>query len=56
MDRGAWQATVHGVTKSQTQLRGSVGMRMHTHMPWTGSGLEAVYPTMERNLICSERE
>ena len=21
MDRGAWQATVHGVTKSQTQLR-----------------------------------
>ena len=22
MDRGAWQATVHGVTKSQTQLSG----------------------------------
>ena len=22
MDRGAWQATVHGVAKSQTQLRG----------------------------------
>ena len=21
MDRGTWQATVHGVTKSQTQLR-----------------------------------
>ena len=21
MDRGAWQATVHGVTKSQTQLK-----------------------------------
>ena len=21
MDRGAWQATVHGVTKSRTQLR-----------------------------------
>ena len=21
MDRGAWQATIHGVTKSQTQLR-----------------------------------
>ena len=21
MDRGAWQATVHGVTKNQTQLR-----------------------------------
>ena len=27
MDRGAWQVTVHGVTKSQTQL----GTRMHTH-------------------------
>ena len=25
MDRGAWQAIVHGVTKSQTQLS------MHTH-------------------------
>ena len=24
MDRGAWQATVHGVTKSQTQLSGHV--------------------------------
>ena len=27
MDRGAWQATVHGVTKSQTQLSYS-----HTHI------------------------
>ena len=27
MDRGAWQATVHGVGKSQTQLS------MHTHNP-----------------------
>ena len=26
MDRGAWQATVHGVTKSRT------GLSMHTHM------------------------
>ena len=26
MDRGAWWATVHGVAKSQTQLR------MHVHM------------------------
>ena len=22
MDRGAWWATIHGVTKSQTQLKG----------------------------------
>ena len=27
MDRGAWRATVHGVSKSQTQLK---GLRMHT--------------------------
>ena len=29
MDRGAWWATVHRVTKSQTQLR---RLSMHTHM------------------------
>ena len=29
MDRGAWQAIVHGVTKSWTQL--SMHMHMHTH-------------------------
>ena len=28
MDRGAWQARVHGVTKSQTQLK---QFSMHTH-------------------------
>ena len=27
MDRGAWWATVHGVTKNQTQL----SMHVHTH-------------------------
>ena len=27
MDRGAWQATVHGVTESQTQLQ---GLSMHS--------------------------
>ena len=30
MDRGAWQATVHGVTKSQTRLK---RLSMHTHRP-----------------------
>ena len=29
MDRGAWQATVHGSAKSQTQL--SNGARAHAH-------------------------
>ena len=28
MDRGVWQATVHGVAKSQTQLR---NQHTHTH-------------------------
>ena len=31
MDRGAWQATVHGVTKSWTWL--SIYMHMHTWFP-----------------------
>ena len=30
MDRGAWQASVHGVTKSQTQLNGCP--HIHTHI------------------------
>ena len=29
MDRGAWQSTVHGVTKSQTQLQ-----QLDTHTFW----------------------
>ena len=29
MDRGAWRATVHGVTKSQTQLNTHI---QHTHI------------------------
>ena len=28
MDRGAWQSTVHGVTKNQTQLK---NFHSHTH-------------------------
>ena len=36
MDRGAWQATVHGVAKSQTQLSVSLSLSLslslsHTH-------------------------
>ena len=33
MDRGAWWATVHGVTKSQTQLS---DINTHTHMHIVG--------------------
>ena len=31
MDRGAWRAIVHVVTKSQTKLSAWVHMRSHTH-------------------------
>ena len=31
MDRGAWQATVHGVPKSQTVL---TALSMHTQATW----------------------
>ena len=31
MDRGAWQATVHGVPKSQTQLSSATNANTHTH-------------------------
>ena len=32
MDRGGWRATVHRVTKSQTQLK-QLNVRAHTHTP-----------------------
>ena len=31
MDRGAWQAAVHGITKSQTQLK-RLSMHARTHL------------------------
>ena len=38
MDRGAWQATVHGVTKSQTQF--SKHAYTPTHTPGQGLDME----------------
>ena len=32
IDRGAWQATVHGVTKSWTQLSDNMHTHTHTHI------------------------
>ena len=31
MDRGAWQTTVHGVSKSRTRLSAHAGVCTHTH-------------------------
>ena len=48
MDRGAWQATVRGVAKSQTRLE---QLSTHTHMtfkPW--SKLEITWAKKERSL------
>ena len=38
MERGAWQATVHGVAKSQTQLGVRTHTHTHTHMQSTLQG------------------
>ena len=32
MDRGAWQAIVHGVAKSRTQLSAHTHTHTHTHV------------------------
>ena len=40
MDRGAWQATVHRVTKSWTWLR---RLSMHTHRGLVGSNSVSIY-------------
>ena len=40
MDRGAWQAKVHGVTKNLTRL----SIHVHTHNRFTGK-----YPTTQRH-------
>ena len=39
MDRGAWQATVHGVTKSRTQLNDK-----HTHHTHTSLAIVMTLP------------
>ena len=54
MDRGAWQATVHGVAKSQTRLK-----RLRTRVSFSIRGLTR-YILQSRTLpskrpLCSER-
>ena len=53
MDRGAWWATVHGVTKSQTRLNKS-HTHTHTHCKLSHSVechflLQGIFPTQELN-------
>jgi len=42
MDRGAWQATVHGVAKSQTWLK---RLSTHTHQDWQNTFKQAAWQT-----------
>ena len=43
MDRGAWQASVHRVAKSQTQLSDSLTQtHTHTHTQTIGDGISKV--------------
>ena len=42
MDRGAWQAAVHGVTKSQTRLSDTARQLKHTHQNINGHFLWVV--------------
>ena len=50
MDRGAWQATVHEVTKSRTQLS------MYTHMTWWSSGQYSALPNQGAQVQSLVRE
>ena len=43
MDRGAWWATVHGITKSRTRLNSS-HTHTHTHTHTWGGSIRQCYP------------
>ena len=49
MDRGAWQATIHGVTKSQTQL--SAHTREHTNTPSSTALVSSIASKWNENTI-----
>ena len=45
MDRGAWQATVHGLAKSETRLRD----RAHKYYEFTGIQIRGCYGESQLN-------
>ena len=47
MDRGVWQATVHRVTQSQTQLK---PLSTHTHVPYLGKSYSVPPSSQAGNL------
>ena len=42
MDRGAWQATVHGVAKSQTRLSDCARTHMNIHIKYTHTHMNRI--------------
>jgi len=42
MDRGAWRATIHGVTKSQTRLK-QLSMHAQSHIKLPGRGRVSIW-------------
>ena len=61
MDRGAWQATVHGVEKSRTRLSAHARAHTHTHTHTKGGILTFISKTEKSSstqhplLVCSHR-
>ena len=49
MDRGAWRATVHGVSKSGTRLSDWVNTHTHTHTVYRGPGGYTGCSSMQRH-------
>ena len=52
MDRGAYQATVHSITKSQTQLKQLTHTHTHTHIPSTQLSV-GVIEIIDVNTVCA---
>ena len=54
MDRGAWQATVHGVTKSWTALSDSTAnttqLPLYRFGTWSVTGWDVVFGDMKSNV------
>ena len=55
MDRGAWWARVHGVEKSQTQLK-PLSMRTHARLIWTQANQDLNSKSDTQELVDHEPE
>ena len=55
MDRGAWRATVHGVTKSQTWLSDLITLPLFASLSKEKEIMGIVGPLMDQNLVVWSR-